>query len=392
MDLLQSFGGGGVGGLITSSSGGFSSTGGASSAPQMSIPSLQETMATAFTGPLNQFDPGWQARAAASGMTASAITDMVSSFASGGQAATIFNQGVQRSESAGKIIDDMLAGKISQADQSTLNTRSAQNASMLGMWGGASGGAARGLEARDLGMTQYSLQQMGLQLAGHSNDALLSAQAAIGGASAMSDNANKQNLGTQLAQGAIGLATDWMGMDMQMQAANLKAATTFQAGQALQKGSAAQQLAPGYTPSRSTSGSYGGSSGNGTKWNAELGGSNDGYNTSAGLRSISGSGGYVPLSAPPLPTLPTYSNPGYSSPSYSGSGQGSIAVGGSTYYNDAGQAWVDQTLNSLDNQYSAGLPSPDTEQTLNEIDRYNQSLFDQATGYVPPDPENPDNW
>lgn len=221
------------------------SGGSSGSAPSMSIPGLQKTIATAFTGPLNQFDPGWQARAKQSGMTSEAISSLVSSFAAGGDATKIFGEGLARSQKAGGLIDDLLAGKISQADQAGLSQRSAENAQNLGMWGGAKGGAARGLEARDLGMTQHSLQMMGLAQAGHANDALLGAMGAISGASSLGNQANQDSLAMQLAKGGIGLATDWMGMNMQMQAGNLNAAARFNAGKMLQGGGAeAGGLAP----------------------------------------------------------------------------------------------------------------------------------------------------
>jgi len=200
------------------------------------VPSLQTTISQAFLGPLNQFDPGWEAQARQSGMTAEQINNMVGSFATSGNMDEILKSGFGQSQKAGQAIDSLLAGQISKADQSRLSQRSAENAQALGMWGGAVGGAARGLEARDLGMTQYSLQQMGIQLAGHANDALNSATAAVGGLSDLGAKASKNDLGMSLAQGGIGLSTDWLGMNLQMQAANLNAAARYNAGQMASKG------------------------------------------------------------------------------------------------------------------------------------------------------------
>ena len=243
LNLLGGWGGtgssGGNGGLGTWASGGGTLGGqipAVTTVPSMSTPSLQQTMADVFTGPLNQFDPGWQQRAQQSGMTAEGITGLVSSFATSGDSSKIFGQGVVNTEAAGSLISDMLAGKISQADQAGLSQRSAENAQALGAWGGAVGGAARGLEARDLGMTQYSLQQAGLRLAGQTGAALASATQNLSGISSLGNQASKDALSMQLAQGGIGVAQDWMGMSMQMQAGNLNAAAKFNSGKMLAGG------------------------------------------------------------------------------------------------------------------------------------------------------------
>ncbi len=182
--------------------------------------SLSDSMKVLFEDQLTKFDPSWKARASAGEDVSGAVSQLGASFASSGDVQKIFQEGVLRSQKAGSLIDDLMAGRISAADQASLSTRSAENAMSKGAWGGSVGGAARGLEARDLGLTQHSLQMMGLQQAGHANDALLGAQTAIGSVSAVMDAANKASLAQQLGQAGVAFAQDWFASKLQLGAAS----------------------------------------------------------------------------------------------------------------------------------------------------------------------------
>lgn len=184
---------------------------------------LSQTLFDTQRALLDQATPGWREQLQGAADLSQQGLEATTAYLAA-NLPTMMQQGGDIAEAQGKLVKSLLAGEVPDDVAKQISRRAAETAESFGIFGGASGGAGRALEARDLGLSSLQMQAFGAALA--KDSAALWSAPAMEAANAI-QSAQKSVGGVAELFNAFGLKPDVNANQMFAQAfdANVKATT-----------------------------------------------------------------------------------------------------------------------------------------------------------------------
>ena len=135
------------------------------SSTQAASQQLQSQMTAAFRQQLQAIDPNYQQRLATTGSSADALAAQANKYLTGQDASQLITTATAQTKEAQGIASTMLSGKMSAADQLTMDKQTAATAGAFGQWGGANAGMLSGSLASQNLISSQNLQLAGITVA-----------------------------------------------------------------------------------------------------------------------------------------------------------------------------------------------------------------------------------
>lgn len=165
----------------------------------------QDMVTAQWQQALSSIDPNWRSRLKGSQDSTDALVDLANKYLTGEEASDLVATGIAQSKRAQEITSDMLAGKLSAADQRAMDIRTAETAQKFGQWGGAGAGMAAGTRAAEGLISSQNLMMKGIMMAPQAGGAVTGAFSTLaginqigGGAVAQQQALSAQYMGPQL--------------------------------------------------------------------------------------------------------------------------------------------------------------------------------------------------